>query len=85
MIHDYNYAQVLTLDLAAKGYAYAEVPISYEYRSGGRSFVRLVPYLRHVIPAVHREDPRSILDDVIVERATNREPPLAVQASFRVE
>jgi hypothetical protein len=46
---------VLTLDLVAKGYIYAEVPISYEYRSSGRSFVRLVPYLRHVIPAVFRE------------------------------
>jgi hypothetical protein len=55
LIHDYNYAQVLTLDLVAKGYAYAEVPISYQYRCSGRSFVRLVPYLRHVIPAAHRE------------------------------
>ena len=24
VVHDYNYAQVLTLDLLAKGYAYAE-------------------------------------------------------------
>ena len=55
LIHDYNYAQVLTLDLVAKGYSYAEVPISYEFRSCGRSFVRLVPYLRRVVPAVHRE------------------------------
>jgi len=53
--HDYNYAQVLTLDLLAKGYAYAEVPITYTFRESGQSFVRLSRYLRRVIPAVHRE------------------------------
>jgi glycosyltransferase involved in cell wall biosynthesis len=52
--HDFNYAQVLTLDLLAKGYRYTEVPISYRFREHGRSFVRLVPYLRAVVPAVWR-------------------------------
>ncbi len=52
--HDYNYAQVLTLDLVAKGFRYAEVPISYRFRTSGRSFVRLVPYLAAVIPAMGR-------------------------------
>jgi glycosyltransferase involved in cell wall biosynthesis len=55
IVHDFNYAQVLTLDLVAKGYRYAEVPISYRYRQHGRSFVRLGPYLRKVVPAVWRE------------------------------
>src|SRR5262245_27588306 len=55
VIHDYNYAQVLTLDLLAKGFGYAEVPIRYRFRQTGTSFVRLWPYLRRVIPAVHRE------------------------------
>ena len=55
VIHDFNYAQVLTLDLLGKGYRYAEVPISYGFREDGRSFVRLGRYLRTVIPAVHRE------------------------------
>ena len=55
IIHDYNYAQVLTLDLLAKGYRYAEVPISYRFRTTGRSFVRLGRYLRNVVPAVYRE------------------------------
>ena len=27
--HDFNYAQVLTLDLLARGFRYREVPISY--------------------------------------------------------
>ena len=53
--HDYNYAQVLTLDLLAKGYRYQEVPITYHYRTTGRSFVRPLHYLRRVIPAVWRE------------------------------
>lgn len=55
IIHDFNYAQVLTLDLLAKGFAYREVPISYGFRAAGRSFVRPGSYLRHVLPAVHRE------------------------------
>ncbi|QXC63383.1 glycosyltransferase family 2 protein [Aquihabitans sp. G128] len=55
VIHDFNYAQVLTLDLVAKGFRYAEVPISYRFRSTGTSFVKLGPYLRKVVPAVRRE------------------------------
>jgi glycosyltransferase involved in cell wall biosynthesis len=55
IVHDYNYAQVLTLDLLAKGYRYLEVPISYRFREEGRSFVRLGRYLRNVVPAVYRE------------------------------
>ena len=55
VIHDFNYAQVLTLDLLAKGFRYAEVPISYRFRTQGRSFVKLGPYLRNVVPAVYHE------------------------------
>lgn len=52
--HDYNYAQVLTLDLAKRGFRYQEVPITYRFRSSGRSFVRLPRYLRRCVPAVWR-------------------------------
>lgn len=55
IIHDYNYAQVLTLDLLAKGYHYSEVPVGYAFREAGSSFVRLGRYLRRVVPAVYRE------------------------------
>jgi len=55
IVHDYNYAQVLTLDLLAKGFHYAEVGIRYSFRDTGTSFVRLGRYLRKVVPAVHRE------------------------------
>lgn len=55
VIHDYNYAQVLTLDLVAKGHRLREVPIDYAFRTEGRSFVRLPTYLRRVVPAVLRE------------------------------
>ncbi|GAA3604210.1 hypothetical protein GCM10022199_04970 [Marihabitans asiaticum] len=55
VIHDYNYAQVLTLDLLAKGFRYTEVPIGYAFRTTGTSFISLGRYLRAVIPAVHRE------------------------------
>ncbi|MGH9013544.1 MAG: glycosyltransferase family 2 protein [Acidimicrobiia bacterium] len=59
IVHDYNYAQVLTLDLLRKGFRYVEVPISYHSRETGRSFVRPLPYLRHVVPAVIRELSRT--------------------------
>ncbi len=55
VIHDFNYAQVLTLDLLAKGMRYLEVPISYTFRTKGESFVKLNRYLRAVVPAVYRE------------------------------
>jgi glycosyltransferase involved in cell wall biosynthesis len=59
IVHDYNYAQVLTLDLLRKGFRYEEVPVSYHFRETGRSFVRPLPYLRHVVPAVIRELSRT--------------------------
>ncbi|MEM9562724.1 MAG: lysylphosphatidylglycerol synthase domain-containing protein [Actinomycetota bacterium] len=55
IIHDFNYAQVITLDLLAKGYRHVEVPISYHFRTTGDSFIKLGPYLRKVVPAVYRE------------------------------
>jgi hypothetical protein len=55
VVHDDNDAQVLTLDLLAKGYRYLEVPIGYRFRSVGRSFVRPLTYLHQVVPAVWRE------------------------------
>ena len=55
VIHDFNYAQVLTLDLLAKGFRYAEVPITYRFRQHGRSFIRVGAYLRQVVPAIRRE------------------------------
>jgi glycosyltransferase involved in cell wall biosynthesis len=52
--HDYNYAQVLTLDLLRKGFRYAEVPIHYARRRHGSSFVKLGVYVRRVLPAMLR-------------------------------
>jgi uncharacterized membrane protein YbhN (UPF0104 family) len=37
--HDYNYAQVLTLDMLRKRMRYAEVPVSYRVRTIGKSFI----------------------------------------------
>ncbi len=39
IIHDYNYAQVLTLDLLKKGMRMREVPITYSRRTRGISFI----------------------------------------------
>jgi hypothetical protein len=72
IVHDYNYAQVLTLDLLGKGYRYAEVPIGYAFRVEGRSFIRLGRYLRNVVPAVYRE----LNADRAVDRAGTTMSPL---------
>lgn len=55
IVHDYNYAQVLTLDLLRKRQRLAEVPIAYEVRRQGRSFIRYREYLSRVLPAIARE------------------------------
>ncbi|HEX6972215.1 MAG TPA: glycosyltransferase family 2 protein [Limnochordia bacterium] len=50
--HDYNYAQVMTINIVRRGYRLAEVPISYRVRRAGRSFIRGGEYLRRVLPAM---------------------------------
>ena len=54
IVHDYNYAQVLTLDLLSKGLRLAEVPITYRRRTRGRSFVR-IDYLWRVPAGIAKE------------------------------
>jgi hypothetical protein len=54
IVHDYNYAQVLTMDLLRKGMRMTEVPVSYQRRQRGRSFVSL-QYLWRVPLGMARE------------------------------
>ena len=54
IIHDYNYAQVLTLDLLKKGMRLHEVPVTYRVRSKGKSFIS-PQYLWRVPQAMLRE------------------------------
>jgi hypothetical protein len=54
IVHDYNYAQVLTLDLLHKGMRMAEVPISYRRRRHGSSFIN-ARYLWRVPLGIARE------------------------------
>ncbi|EKP94336.1 glycosyltransferase family 2 protein [Thermaerobacter subterraneus] len=55
IVHDYNYAQVMNLNLLRQGFRLAEVPIHYQFRSTGQSFVRFRDYARRVLPAMVRE------------------------------
>ncbi len=73
--HDYNYAQVLTMDLIEKGFGYDEVGIDYSFRRSGRSFVRPLTYLRHVVPAVWHQ-----LNPPPVSTASQEEPPCKIVA-----
>jgi hypothetical protein len=54
IVHDYNYAQVLTLDLLKKGMRLKEVAVSYRRRSAGRSFIN-PRYLWRVPLGIARE------------------------------
>ena len=54
IIHDYNYAQVLSLDLLKKGMRLKEVPISYRFRTKGKSFIG-IKYLWRVPVGMLRE------------------------------
>ena len=54
IVHDYNYAQVLTLDLLRKGFRLEEIPIRYSVREHGESFIRW-SYPAKVLPAIWRE------------------------------
>jgi len=54
IVHDYNYAQVLTLDLLRKDMRMEEVPINYRVREHGESFVDW-SYPAKVLPAIWRE------------------------------
>ncbi|MFX1519444.1 MAG: glycosyltransferase family 2 protein [Promethearchaeota archaeon] len=60
IIHDYNYAQVLTIDLLRKGYRMKEIPISYSFRKTGKSFVRFKSYALKVFPAMIKARLRSL-------------------------
>ncbi|MEZ4554020.1 MAG: flippase-like domain-containing protein [Dehalococcoidia bacterium] len=54
IVHDYNYAQVLTLDLLKKGMRMEEVTVRYRRRASGASFIR-VEYLWRVPVGIARE------------------------------
>jgi glycosyltransferase involved in cell wall biosynthesis len=54
IIHDYNYAQILTLDLLRKGFRMEEIPIRYRVRECGTSFVNW-SYPVKVLPGIWRE------------------------------
>ena len=59
IVHDYNYAQILTLDLVRKGYRLAEVPIRYRLREHGTSFISW-RYPAKVLPAIWHELRRPV-------------------------
>ena len=54
IIHDYNYAQVLTINIVRLGYRLAEVAIPYKVRETGESFITY-RYVARVVPAIWRE------------------------------
>lgn len=60
IIHDYNYAQVITLNLVRKGFRVQEVPITYKVRTKGESFIKFKSYMSSVLPAILKEMKRPV-------------------------
>ncbi|MEH7336509.1 glycosyltransferase family 2 protein [Neobacillus drentensis] len=60
IIHDYNYAQVVTLNLIRKGFRMKEIPIRYQVRKTGESFIKFKAYMTSVLPAVLKEMRRPV-------------------------
>ncbi|WP_337099727.1 glycosyltransferase family 2 protein [Paenibacillus sp. YIM B09110] len=61
IIHDYNYAQVLTLNLLRKGFRLEEVAIAYKVRTQGQSFIKFRQYVTSVLPAIYQEMKRPAI------------------------
>lgn len=60
IIHDYNYAQVVTLNLIRKGFRVKEIPIRYQVRTKGQSFIKFRAYVGSVLPAIIKEMRRPV-------------------------
>lgn len=60
IIHDYNYAQVITLNLVRKGFRVKEIPIHYHVRTKGDSFIKFNAYISRVFPAILKEMKRPV-------------------------
>ncbi|MBW7476880.1 glycosyltransferase family 2 protein [Paenibacillus oenotherae] len=69
IIHDYNYAQVLTLNLLRQGFRLEEVPIAYKVRTQGQSFIKFRQYVSSVIPAIYKEMKRPVYRSKYVARS----------------
>ncbi|BBH23856.1 hypothetical protein Back11_52010 [Paenibacillus baekrokdamisoli] len=61
IIHDYNYAQVITLNLVRQGFRMKEVPIRYQVRVHGQSFIKFRKYVGSVLPAIWKEMRRPVV------------------------
>ena len=59
IIHDYNYAQVITLNLVRKGFRVQEVPITYKVRETGDSFISFQVYDACLSSDLERNDASS--------------------------
>lgn len=60
IVHDYNYAQVVTLNLIRKGFRMKEIPIRYQVRKSGESFIKFRSYMTSVLPAILKEMRRPV-------------------------
>ncbi|TLS39186.1 glycosyltransferase family 2 protein [Pseudalkalibacillus caeni] len=69
IIHDYNYAQVVTLNLVRKGFRVKEIPIEYQVRTKGQSYIKFKAYLTSVLPAIWKEMKRPVRKVAIEKKA----------------
>ncbi|WP_409252741.1 glycosyltransferase family 2 protein [Bacillus sp. SCS-153A] len=81
IIHDYNYAQVITLNLVRKGFRVKEVPINYNVRSTGASFITFKGYMSAVFPAILKEIKRPV-NKVEIDRSAHLLPAEVTEDSL---
>ncbi|SDC77060.1 Glycosyltransferase involved in cell wall bisynthesis [Candidatus Frackibacter sp. WG12] len=68
IIHDYNYAQVITLNILRQGYRLGQVPINYSVRETGDSFIKFREYMTQVLPAIWEEMTNSPEENIKIIR-----------------
>ncbi len=78
IIHDYNYAQVLTFNLVRQGFRVKEIPIQYRVRTAGTSFITFKGYLSSVFPAIWKELKRPV-QTVEVDREAHKLNHMEIQ------
>lgn len=83
IIHDYNYAQVVTLNLVRKGFRVKEIPIRYRFRTKGKSFIKFTAYMSKVLPAIWKEMRRPVSRVHINSEAHRLPAPRAAEGAQR--
>ncbi|WP_053367323.1 glycosyltransferase family 2 protein [Bacillus sp. FJAT-27245] len=83
--HDYNYAQVITLNLLRKGFRMKEIPIRYQVRETGESFIKFKAYMTSVLPAIVREMRKPVVKVDRIPEQKRTEDGMHVTGNMKIK